>query len=1302
MKRSAAADVAAAAAAAFDRLGDGNCMTSAMLPVRGRSRRDMEHGECRGVCDTDNCIGYSYAPCERICTLHGEPELFRGLPLPERWSTLNGGGLIAKTDEKCGTSCYVRKAACPGGTLRSAGAFMNYDSLTYGLMRTLDCPFPHKGSVTILCTSTGINVQQGRCLRPCDEGFVRDDFFEVKYPPTRHGEYGYGNCTGDTLGNMTIYCSDGAATWVLGQCGINCPAGSLRSGSAVIFFPVLLHEERHTMECPSGWIGNVGLECINEDTFLISGGCKKHCSAGLVNVSVASPPSPAISGYLTHQALEHGKGIRTECINDDDMLQGSLIIFCNDGNVTPDYDLSGGPCKRHCAAGYLGEGMRGVSYGKILHGQNQTLQCNAGYDGYFLINCNDGQVSHLEGHCYMDCVVGTITSNTITLPHIAMKHGENTTVECPIETHRGNITVLCDDGKARMIEGFCGENCTGGEIRSNDALVRYPGIPHGFRENISCPAPWGDVIEFRCYDGSTRYDGVCGRHCQGGRLENNGASVFYTNLNHSEVGNFSCETLFQSELTFSGELQLTCLDGRVVSIGQCFPDCSRGEITDRVSLAKIIVPPLKAGESIYTNCEPSQAYGMVTVSCLEGFQRVTSGTCGDPCPAGPFSSLYTRHTPIDLPEVWHDTGRWEDCPLGLSGRVYIRCENRVLRVQEGQCGERCPAQQIMMAGGSFNSPVMDHAETVLQPCLEPYSSYINLTCHFGELFVSSNCQLGCFAGSFTLPNGAMVSHPDLVSQDTSAPECPPGFVGEVSVICLNGTMERHEGACNGHCLAGRFRGPTGYVLNHEEILYNETSLVSCPIGYLGTLVLRCLGQPVIDSGECMRNCDAGATLVREGIVMNNKAMDHDSLSNEMKCPLGYAGSIRLKCFDSLVTVHSGACYAHCGSGAVQGAQYAGLNHEDYDSIICPEVGQIRIRCFDGETEVIDGECLYGCGSGSVPDPNGVPLQHPAFPHDTRVNGTCSQDGVGQVELHCNNTVVSLLPTSGACERHCPPQFTLSDDGSNISTPYIEHLQTASVACPNDLAGTLGLRCQDYETNIFDGICGDMNCRAGEVTNNGAILQHEAINDQRRAGPGRCGDEYLGEPVFECKDGVTSVLVVNLIRQPRIPGVDNVSEVGSGYNFTEDDRFILCGCCLPPPPLPEVAPLEGLDAWVVIYWAVAVGGAGFLIAFAAGYWIHHKHKNKKISKVTPEPKDHMVLPEDQLALPDDDYGNNHQLAIKEPAASESLRDARDDVGRTASGTPSASMAPSASGTKSTPMPQMLKPRREGTNKDWQYW
>ena len=30
---------------------------------------------------------------------------------------------------------------------------------------------------------------------------------------------------------------------------------------------------------------------------------------------------------------------------------------------------------------------------------------------------------------------------------------------------------------------------------------------------------------------------------------------------------------------------------------------------------------------------------------------------------------------------------------------------------------------------------------------------------------------------------------------------------------------------------------------------------------------------------------------------------------------------------------------------------------------------------------------------------------------------------------------------------------------------------------------------------------------------------------------------------------------------------------------EDDRFKLCGCCLPPPPLPDVDALKGLDSLV---------------------------------------------------------------------------------------------------------------------------
>ena len=66
-------------------------------------------------------------------------------------------------------------------------------------------------------------------------------------------------------------------------------------------------------------------------------------------------------------------------------------------------------------------------------------------------------------------------------------------------------------------------------------------------------------------------------------------------------------------------------------------------------------------------------------------------------------------------------------------------------------------------------------------------------------------------------------------------------------------------------------------------------------------------------------------------------------------------------------------------------------------------------------------------------------------------------------------------------------------------------------------------------------------RAGEVTSNGATLAHPAINDQRRAGPGSCGEGYLGEPVFECHwDGIVGIF---FWRGP--------------HELDEDDQFNVC-------------------------------------------------------------------------------------------------------------------------------------------------
>jgi len=264
---------------------------------------------------------------------------------------------------------------------------------------------------------------------------------------------------------------------------------------------------------------------------------------------------------------------------------------------------------------------------------------------------------------------------------------------------------------------------------------------------------------------------------------------------------------------------------------------------------------------------------------------------------------------------------------------------------------------------------------------------------------------------------------------------------------------------------------------------------------------------------------------------------------------------------------------------------------------------------------------------------------------------------------------------------------------------------------------------DFVSAVFDGICGDMNCRAGQVESNGAVVVHPAINDQRNAGPGFCGDDYLGEPVFYCSDGVTSVLTVNLIRQPRIPGIDNVSEIGSRYNFTEEDRFKLCGCCDPPPELPDIASLEGVDAMVIIYWAIAVGGPGILIAMASGYWIYKK-RPPKVSKVMPEAElsksPSMVSKEtprsltgEDLALRDGAVSDERDLALalKDMPPHPKLQDSAlqsqvsiDMDGRRSSAMTAMTSAPSQLDAFSQlpRNPQLLKPAREGTSKDWQYW
>ncbi|CAE8685594.1 unnamed protein product, partial [Polarella glacialis] len=486
------------AADGFQRYGDGECISPGLLQVRGKTRRDVSHGECRAVCDNDECIGYTYSPCERICLIHGDPNRLPEMPEPDRWAISNGGGVIDHSSGRCGSACFVRMSPCPAGQIESNGARIPYPGMKFSTSRNETCPFPYKGSLHLQCGLSGVEVSEGdRCLRPCVRGNFSNGQFEVQYEPAFHGEESVGWCPKGTLGNMTVVCIDGQVKYVRGVCGSNCAAGSLQSGSTAVHYSGMVHEAVDVLPCPSGYVGQVKIGCLNAIVMPLSGECRQTCARGTIDTMASGLGGPKVAGIATHISMTHLSGRLAVCSSPDDMLIGSIAVFCVDGTVTPEY--SQGYCKRHCPAGQMETGAKAVSYGKMPHGGNITLMCNNGFTGMMKVTCSDGAVSVVEGSCRETCLAGTITSNGVTISHPALSESQNLTLQCPLATHTGTLLAVCDDGLVKNEGGFCGKNCSGGVQESNGAFLEYSGLQHGSIRNFSCPYPYGSYLTIRCY-----------------------------------------------------------------------------------------------------------------------------------------------------------------------------------------------------------------------------------------------------------------------------------------------------------------------------------------------------------------------------------------------------------------------------------------------------------------------------------------------------------------------------------------------------------------------------------------------------------------------------------------------------------------------------------------------------------------------------------------------------------------------------------------------------------------------------------
>lgn len=1210
----------------FRKIGSGECLAPASRPVRGKARMDMGHLECRFRC-IEPCIGYTYAPCQRICTLHGSPAKLFNTSESDGWAIVNGGGIIEKCSQRCGSSCYNRLPPCKPGQVVSNQAVILTNAMAYGSFVDAQCPDPFVGTLRLRCGQYGPYVEAGRCRSACKPGIVVNGNFDVPYGQFKHGSMNKAICPSGASGDVLLSCNDGKANVVDGWCGYDCVMGSLIVGDAVVAYQTLAHMAEYNVTCPGNTVGNVTLQCWDSQVTTINGSCNLNCEAGEMELRVGDT-----TGMIYFGELNHSETNETDC-EPDTNFTGKITLGCHRGTLS----VVAGECKRHCLPSKIGPGVKAVNYPRFDHETELAVPCEPGFAGELLLNCDDGKATVSEGVCMMHCLPGAITTNSVRLDHPGFNHTKQLQLQCPIDPYpgfMGNVTVDCNDG-ATTFRGMCGHNCGPGHISSHGADLAWNYvIPHDETMNVSCPAPWQGAVLVGCYDGSWRYrgDGLhsnggwCGRQCKSGNIKENAAVVYYPLMNHTAVANYGCDTLFNTPLTFSGGLTVTCNDGIIESDGYCEADCPDGNTW--MNGAQVWYSGMVHLQESLAICTPgtpeNPLYGKVVVQCQGGNVKPIEGSCGAPCLAGTFSGSETRDDPVAHQDVAHLTTSWVICPPHLSGYINLFCDNGIMSVVgNGTCGDRCPSKWYNLYGIALQTPVMEHRAKLEYDCDQPgFKGVAIIRCDFGFINATSLCQYKCANGTVTLPiSDAEIEYPNMAAHELFSTRCPPGRYLDMPVVikCVDGKGVVFSGGCFKNCMAGWYSDPAfpqgkSWEIQHKLLQHNTTRIEPCPQYFDGYITVACwAGQMSLKKGRCSVNCRPGRKQVRVGVVIRNAEMTSGQLGATIPCPPNFDGSMRILCTEGEVSLGEGGCNSTCSPGILATAPYGELGDSREAEIACPDVGTVNIRCNDGVITRTGGFCYRGCEGGTVIDANGTRIEYPYIRHGESTTGACSGLAKGVVTVVCNDTVVSQQPRPGErCLRHCNPTEVTTPGGTSIFAPQSAHGNQATVRCPNNLQGLVTLTCYDTEFTVTDGECGDMNCGEGAVQNNGASLGHFAMNNNWRGGPTECPSPWEGVATFMCNNGTVVVEEVTFAL-PVSP--EDHEAVAIGAESSTDSRFILCECCNPEAVPPGAPPVKGRDTGILVGVAVAAGVMALGIAgFSGWYFLPRK---KKVSRVWPE-------------------------------------------------------------------------------------
>jgi len=389
-------------------------------------------------------------------------------------------------------------------------------------------------------------------------------------------------------------------------------------------------------------------------------GCSSGCFAG--NMTLA-----ASEALIYYPSMMTGDLHTAQCPYG---FAGFVTLECGDSLPF----VISGACYSHCPASRYAQGKWTADHPEIYHGQTFDRVCKDFFDGFVVLECDDGTVSLKEGGCYERCEAGQFMVRMgIWLQHGELGHGEKTPSKpCP-SGYVGSARLECDDGEVVVEEGGCYQHCGAGSIQG----AEYLGLLHTQNASLTCPI--AGLLQVQCLDGAVSIrDGACVTGCAAGNItDSNGSVVVYPRIDHLGYTTGTCSG------NSTGQVQVSCSDGAVTLIpleGQrCVSHCDDSVNLTTVDGSILLAPPLDHGQEVPIKC-PDGKPGSVMVRCSDGVQFVLAGTCGPSnCAAG---SIPVGDAELAHPEM-NDGGMTDSpttCGTGYLGEAMFTCSEAVVSV----------------------------------------------------------------------------------------------------------------------------------------------------------------------------------------------------------------------------------------------------------------------------------------------------------------------------------------------------------------------------------------------------------------------------------------------------------------------------------------------------------------------------------------------------------------------------------------------------------------------------------------------